>query len=183
GARMGAAGLSSVARSRVAVSAPAAAAGGTYVVRTGDTLGAIAARLGVSQGTLVRANGIRNPNVLFAGMRLRTPAASGTTTSATPPTPSAAPTTSFSGTYVVRPGDTLAAIASRVGASQAAVASANGIRDPNVLVAGTRLRVPTGVAGAVTVAAQAPEQRVVIPGPYPARSEVAGMLAAAAARF
>jgi N-acetylmuramoyl-L-alanine amidase len=167
----------------IAVTVSGPAASGAYVVRPGDTLGAIAARLRVSQATLARLNALRNPNVLSVGTRLRTPGALGAPPAAQPAAPSAAPSSGFTGTYVVRQGDTLAAIAARVGASQGAVARANGIRDPDVLVAGTTLRVPAGVPGAVTVVAQAPEQRVVIPGPYPTRSEVAGLIAAAAGRF
>jgi len=43
----------------------------TYVVRKGDTLGAIAHRFGVSVKALARGNGIRNPNRLRAGRTLR----------------------------------------------------------------------------------------------------------------
>lgn len=50
-----------------------AAGGGTYVVRSGDTLGSIAARLGVSVSTLAAANGIANPNRIYPGMVLKVP--------------------------------------------------------------------------------------------------------------
>ena len=44
-----------------------------YVVRAGDTLNSIAARFGVSPGTLARANGISNPNLIYIGQRLVVP--------------------------------------------------------------------------------------------------------------
>lgn len=48
--------------------------------------------------------------------------------------------------YVVQPGDTLAAIAEHWGTSVGAIVDANGIANPNVVIAGTRLRMPSGAA-------------------------------------
>jgi rare lipoprotein A len=45
--------------------------GGTYVVQSGDTLSGIAAELGTSVEDLAAANGIANPDLLYAGQRLR----------------------------------------------------------------------------------------------------------------
>jgi LysM repeat protein len=47
--------------------------GGTYTVRPGDTLSQIAAWNGVSVGSLMSANGIRNPNIIFVGQVLIIP--------------------------------------------------------------------------------------------------------------
>lgn len=46
--------------------------------------------------------------------------------------------------YVVQRGDTLSSIASRFGTTPRHLATTNGIRNPNVVVAGTRLTVPHG---------------------------------------
>jgi soluble lytic murein transglycosylase-like protein len=51
----------------------AGAATGTYQVRWGDTLWGIAARLHVPVPALASANGIRDPNSVTAGARLRVP--------------------------------------------------------------------------------------------------------------
>jgi N-acetylmuramoyl-L-alanine amidase len=48
-------------------------------------------------------------------------------------------------THLVRPGETLSSIASRYGTSVTALASANRLRNPNLIVAGQRLRVPSRV--------------------------------------
>lgn len=48
-----------------------------YVVQDGDTLSAIAARFQVSEDDLMAANGITDPNRLFAGQELRIPAVGG----------------------------------------------------------------------------------------------------------
>ena len=47
--------------------------GQTYTVRPGDTLSQIAAWYGVSVGSLMSANGIRNPNIIFVGQVLILP--------------------------------------------------------------------------------------------------------------
>jgi LysM repeat protein len=48
----------------------------TYVVRSGDTLGSIARRLGVSASALAATNGLANPNRIYPGMTLRVPGGS-----------------------------------------------------------------------------------------------------------
>ncbi|GAA2491645.1 lytic transglycosylase domain-containing protein [Terrabacter carboxydivorans] len=60
-----------------------------YVVRSGDTMGAIAQRYGVSLTKLLAANKMSSSTVIFVGQRITVPAAS---SSATPSTPSPAPT-------------------------------------------------------------------------------------------
>ena len=44
--------------------------GGTYVVQSGDTLSGIAAELGTSVEDLAAANGIANPDLIYAGQTL-----------------------------------------------------------------------------------------------------------------
>jgi rare lipoprotein A len=44
--------------------------GGAYVVQSGDTLSGIAAELGISVGDLAAANGISNPDLVYAGQTL-----------------------------------------------------------------------------------------------------------------
>jgi len=110
-------------------------AGGIYVVRAGDTLNSIAARFGVSPGVLARANGISNPNRIYIGQRLVVPG------SAAPVTQPAQSPTSSGGTYIVQPGDTLAKIAARYRTTVAALMAANGIRNPDLIWVGQRLRV------------------------------------------
>jgi LysM repeat protein len=121
------------------------ASGGTYVVQTGDTLNSIAARYGVSPSTLARANGITNPNRIYIGQRLVIPGSAAPVLQ--PQT--AAPTSSGGGVYIVQPGDTLAKIAARTGTTVSALMALNGIRNPNVIWVGQRLRVGKG-GGAVS---------------------------------
>ena len=123
------------------------ASAATVTVRSGDTLGAIAARNGTTVTALARANGIADPNVVAAGRRLVVPAFGGGAT--------ATSGSSSAGGYTVRPGDTLGAIAARNGTTVAALARANGIADPNVLSVGRRLTIP-GAGGGGTPAGYTP---------------------------
>lgn len=65
------------------------------------------------------------------------------------------------GTYVVRPGDTLSGIASRLGVSMRALADSNRIADPDRVYAGQSLTVP---GGAAAPAASTVRVHVVAPG-------------------
>jgi LysM repeat protein len=101
-----------------------------YVVRSGETLSGIAARAGVDARALASTNGIRDPNRVYAGQRLRLPGSG--------------PATSAPGRYLVRRGDTLSSIASSQRVSVSALVAANGIRDVHRIFAGTWLQLPGG---------------------------------------
>ncbi len=117
-----------------------------YEVRAGDTLSAIAGRFGVTVAALVSANGIANPDRIHVGQVIAIP-------EGTPPpppviVPSAPPEDVESGevveghVYVVKPGDTLGAIARRARTTVAALAATNDIADPNLIFPGQVLRTP-----------------------------------------
>jgi LysM repeat protein len=53
--------------------APSPASGQRYLVREGDTLSAIALRFDVSEEAIQEANGLDNPDSLFAGQELTIP--------------------------------------------------------------------------------------------------------------
>jgi LysM repeat protein/GH25 family lysozyme M1 (1,4-beta-N-acetylmuramidase) len=53
--------------------APAPSSGTTYTVRSGDSLGAIGARFGVSWQAIAQANRIPNPNLIYPGQVLQIP--------------------------------------------------------------------------------------------------------------
>jgi soluble lytic murein transglycosylase-like protein len=59
-----------------------------------------------------------------------------------------ATSTASAQTYVVRRGDTLSAIAARYGTTTSALARANRITNPNLVVIGKRLTIPTGASAA-----------------------------------
>lgn len=110
------------------------AQGQVHVVRPGETLSAIAARYGTTPQAIAQANGLRNPNFIYAGQRLVIPDGRGSTTGA-------------GSTYTVRPGDTLSAIAARYGTTVSALVAANGLANANTIYVGQRLVIPGGGGG------------------------------------
>ena len=122
---------------RLTIPDAATAPPGTYVVRPGDTISGIAKRHGIAADTLMAANGLVG-STLYVGARLRLTPLTGPSGHAL-----AAPdVTAGGGTYVVRSGDTLAALAARAGTTVAAIAEATGLRNANVIYAGQRLTLP-----------------------------------------
>ena len=114
-----------------------------YTVKSGDTLSAIASRYGMTVNALVMLNGIKDANLIYPGQVLRVAdsgAGSAVTKKATTPI-----TPTGTSTYTVRYGDTLSGVASHYGTTWQALASINGISNPNWIYPGQVLRV-TGTA-------------------------------------
>lgn len=100
-----------------------------YVVRYGDTLSGIAASHGTTAQAIASANGISNPNWIFAGSTLVIPGGYVSSVSS-----------GYGASYRVRPGDTLSAIAARSGTSWQTLQRINNISNPNVIFAGSVIR-------------------------------------------
>ncbi|TNF24136.1 MAG: LysM peptidoglycan-binding domain-containing protein [Deltaproteobacteria bacterium] len=123
-------------------SSSSSASGGSYVVKPGDTLSAIAQRVlgSASRYTeIARLNGLANPNLIRAGQTLKLPA--GAASQAT-----AAPSTSTTTThYTVRAGDTLSKIARELlgdASRYPEIVKLNRLTDPNRIQVGQRLAIP-----------------------------------------
>lgn len=112
----------------------------SYRVKWGDTLTRIAAQFGVSLQSIITANNISNPDLIYADQILQIP--DGTVTPVPQPPPTTTPPPS--GNYVVKSGDTLSAIARRFGTTVAAVAQANNISNVNLIYIGQVLVIPGG---------------------------------------
>ncbi|TWE01178.1 LysM repeat protein [Neobacillus bataviensis] len=97
----------------------------TYTVQPGDTLSGIAARFNTTVDELVKLNNIENPNIIYAGQILRLSIKK-------------SPEPAF---YIIKVGDTLSQIALVFETTMAQLQSWNGIRDPNVIRAGQKIRV------------------------------------------
>lgn len=85
----------------------------------------IARTYGVTVASVVAANGLRRPDVIHAGQRLRIPAGGKDVV------------------YRVRRGDTLSQLARTFGTSTAEIQRANGLRGSRIVV-GQTLRIPAG---------------------------------------
>lgn len=109
----------------------------TYTVKAGDTLSQIAANYGTSYQNLASLNHLSNPNEIYVGQTLKLQATTNTSTQTTTSTPAAS---TNQGTYTVKAGDTLSAIAAAHGTSYEALAQANGISNPNEIYVGQTLK-------------------------------------------
>jgi LysM repeat protein len=107
---------------------PLSATAASVTVRSGETLSDIADRYGVSVGTLMRMNGIHNPDLVEAGSRLQVPG----------PTVKAG-----SGRHRVKSGDTLSSIAGQYRVSGRDLMALNNLRNANHVEVGQTLRLPS----------------------------------------
>jgi LysM repeat protein len=108
--------------------------GHIHYVRWGENLWRIARLYGTTVEAIAAANGILNPNRIYAGQRLVIPGY---------PRPRPHPWHAPGGFwYRVRYGDTLSGIAWRYGRSTWSIANANGIGNPNWIYAGQLLYIP-----------------------------------------
>src|ERR1700759_3369167 len=125
---------SSPATSSASAGTAAPVSTGGVVVQRGETLSAIAARLGTSVNALAAANGLDPSDLLIAGPVLH----AGSASSGSGDTESAEPVASTGG-VVVQPGETLSAIAARLGVTVDALAAANRLDPSGLLISGTTL--------------------------------------------
>ena len=103
----------------------------SYTVQSGDTLGGIAARYGVTVQAIMSGNGLQASTTIYAGQTLRIPGGS---------------QAAGEQTYTVRSGDNLTVVATRLGVTAQALAAANNISPTAFLYVGQVLRIPAGVA-------------------------------------
>jgi LysM repeat protein len=123
--------------------APATAGAAVHVVAPGETLWGIAMANNLPTSAVAAANGLAPEARVVAGTSLTIPVGGQST--------SAAPAASGSGGgYIVRPGDSLSAIAARQGVSLSALAAANGLKPTSWVLSGKTLRLPA--AGSATAA-------------------------------
>ena len=134
-------GVSSVQQSQTNSSGSGGDSG--YIVKTGDTLSAIARDKGVSLEALIRANPqILHPDLIRPNQHLNIPASGGA---------SEGPRE-----YRINPGDTLSAIAERFGTTWQALAQANNIANPNLIFPDRILTIPNGTGGTGAVEGGSP---------------------------
>jgi LysM repeat protein len=128
-----------------------------HVVKSGETLSEIAERYGVSVQRLLQLNGIKDPNLVEAGTRLKLPESS-----------------SAQASHTVSAGETLSEIAERYGLSVQRLMELNGLKDADLLQVGQRLKVPP----AKNAAKPAKPTKTAKPAAKPAPPAAAGAKAA-----
>ncbi|MEY3757944.1 MAG: hypothetical protein RLZZ263_1098 [Cyanobacteriota bacterium] len=106
-----------------------------YTVKKGETVSELAERFGTTTNRLLQLNNISDPKLLVAGTRIAIP---GKPSSRAANSPAAA--ASKSSEHVVATGESLSNIADRYNTSVDRLVAINKISDPNLVVAGTRLK-------------------------------------------
>jgi cell wall-associated NlpC family hydrolase len=147
----------------VARAEPAGAA--MYVVGPGETLSQIAASLGVDAATLAKLNNLDDVNFLVAGQSLKLPLGTAAAPASAAPGAPATPAAPSPRSYVVVEGDTLWRIAQQFSTTTAAMVDANSLDDPDHLVLGAKLVLPTGAVQSAPAAATAPSAAPPSPSP------------------
>jgi LysM repeat protein len=150
------------------VETPAPEASGTeYIVVSGDTLGRIAKKNGVSLKALEAANPDVNPKHLKVKQKLVIPAGGSSVAEAPATSADTSADTGTETTYTVKSGDTLHRIARKFGTSVKAIEAENNLSTTKIKV-GEKLKIPAKAEAAAPVAAPAP----VAPAPEPSAAPV-----------
>jgi LysM repeat protein len=108
---------------------------GHYTIVAGDTITRVAARYGVSAGTLLAANNLRWTSIIYPGQTILIPGDPAPASHRTALAPAAT-------SYVIRSGDTITHIAARFGVSAQALLDANGISRSSTIYVGRTLTIP-----------------------------------------
>jgi soluble lytic murein transglycosylase-like protein len=160
-----------VAALAVLFAAPAASAHVLHTVGPGETLWWIAAQSNLTTRTVATYNGLSPDAHVVLGSTLKIPsvaegaaALAGAGTPATAAPAAAAPGTPAprpQGAYIVRPGDSLSALAAHSGVSVQQMAYMNGLAPTAMLLIGTVLKLPSGAPAPAHASVPAPAARVV----------------------
>jgi soluble lytic murein transglycosylase-like protein len=159
--------ISILAAAVALLAAPAANAHVLHTVVPGDTLWSIAAQANMTTRTVAAYNGLTENSNVVLGTAIKIPSvAEGQEALARAGVVQVAPVTAAGapqplGAYVVRPGDSLSALAAQTGVPMAQMAYMNGLDPAKPLLIGTVIKLPSGAPAPAHAAAPAPATRIV----------------------
>ncbi len=130
----------------------------THRVRSGETLGSIGGRYGVSVKSLQRWNGMGRSTKLLAGQKLKVSAPGAAAASSGGSRGESTATSGSASTHRVVPGETASAIARRYGVALDQLLRANGLSAKSTIKVGQRLTVPGRGSAAAEPAAGSAKQ-------------------------
>lgn len=150
--------LGSSTASPIASTPAPAASSGRYTVVSGDTIGRIAAKFGVTTQAVLTANGLGWSSLIYAGSTLAIPGSSAPASAGSSAITSApavkitaiAPSAPQTGGYVIKSGETIASIAKKHSVTVQAILDANGLGWSSIIYSGRTLTIPGTAAPAPT---------------------------------
>lgn len=129
-----------------AISLTPCAGGGTvpggaciHIVAPGQYLSMIAKKYHTTVAELVRLNGLKNPNVLLVGQKLKIPCAQPPVEPPPPPPPPPPPSGDECTWVVVQSGDTVSKLAAKYNSTIALIAEKNKLKNVNLIFVGQKL--------------------------------------------
>jgi membrane-bound lytic murein transglycosylase D len=125
-------------------------------VRRGDTMTRVASRYGMRSSQLASLNGLTSSSKLRPGRLLKLPERMPASLGRAEEPGVVVARAEMPDTYIVKRGDSLKAIAARVGVPEAELLRLNSLRNPDFIYEGQRIRVaaPTGAAAATVAATE-----------------------------
>jgi murein DD-endopeptidase MepM/ murein hydrolase activator NlpD len=114
-----------------------------YVVQPGDTLSSIALRYGLTTAELAEANGLINPDLIYAGLKLIIPASAGARPAAAP---AGKPAAIVNRLHIVQADETLFGIALKYGTTVRSLLTTNRLDRAGFIVPGQQLIIPADAA-------------------------------------
>ena len=136
-------------RAKAPAQPPVASEIARYKIRSGDTIGGIAAAHGLSTAAVLSANGLGRSSVIFPGQSIVLPSSSAPAAAALPkprltPAPAAAAAPgSGPSTHTIAAGETISAVAARACLPVQAILDANGLGWSSIIYPGQVLKIPT----------------------------------------
>lgn len=119
-----------------------------HIVKWGENLTQIARMYGVTVEEIMTANGLTNPNLIYAGQKLLIPSSATYIT------------------HIVQPGETLSSIAWMYGVNYWDIAALNGLANPNLIYVGQVLLIPaTGPTPTPTPTVPVVQEAIIISTP------------------
>uniref|UniRef100_UPI0021041F98 LysM peptidoglycan-binding domain-containing protein n=1 Tax=Pseudarthrobacter sulfonivorans TaxID=121292 RepID=UPI0021041F98 len=113
-----------------------------YTIARGDTISAIAGKFGLNTGEVLALNNLQPNTIIYPGQKIKL---TGSASAPAAPAPAAAPAApalaSTGGSYTVKSGDTLGAIAARHNVSLSDIFSWNGLNMRSIIYPGQKVKV------------------------------------------
>ncbi len=122
----------------------------TYVVKPGEWLSRIASKNGVRLSELLSINGFQKTTVIHPGQTIKLPGSTTSGVAVSAPSSVSSSKVVAGGTYVVKPGDYFARIASKTGVKVSDLLSVNGFQKTTVIHPGQTINLPIGGTSATS---------------------------------